>query len=756
MLGTKRPARSTLEPESTSPSHSKRFKSSHDPPLEPARPHAPATASADSWLTPLLNTVKSWIGAPQPAQPAASQASRFRPTKPRATSNRSRQKPVQQRSAAPTASPFVAFKDPNDAWIWQTMTAKQRGQPLPPHPESSVIREVRLRQEKLLASMQRGGKNNSSATGGSVAGGYQRKKPMGSRENLSNPHSTTSRRPRKRLPTPDFLRHTCSPSPSPEPNLKRAQQSLYDFVIQTLPAPTRSLSSTASGTPINSSTTLGMSDSDSSRSPSLPHAASSRAPAFPPTITLSSSPAPPPPASTLQTTFFSSPWLPQSVSIIRRKQHRLALQSRDLSTLESLRSMPSTPLEDEVDEDKSVNFRVYNEGIRNLVEQEDKDAQRQSESLTPRPYAEPERLTLGHSTESRPPAPHRSTSSLLGPSTSTYASVLSSSIGGKGKESSTPSRRFRTKIDRTLDNFHKTSTESPAKRLLNPKTPGTPTELFAEFERLRVEQELEERRALAAELALDQADVAEVPQRKRKWPKKVPREIQDRVATILKQGGYDKTIPGASVDAKAIRRLRPNTWLDDSIIAFYGVLINNRMLAAEKTGQWGEREMKLRKVWCFNSFFWGMYEDNGYKRVKKWTKKFDVFEKDIIIFPMNIRNSHWTCAAVNIKLKRFEYYDSLGNRMQKAHTLLRKWLQEEHEAKKGSPLDLSDWEDYWDPNVPQQDNCNDCGVFTCAFMESLSREVDGFDFDQNQMPYLRQKIAFEIDKGELVPEPEFE
>jgi len=117
-----------------------------------------------------------------------------------------------------------------------------------------------------------------------------------------------------------------------------------------------------------------------------------------------------------------------------------------------------------------------------------------------------------------------------------------------------------------------------------------------------------------------------------------------------------------------------------------------------------------------------MYEENGYKRVKKWTKKvndylffflsfhpqltcrictvvlqFDVFEKDIIIFPINIRNSHWTCAAVNVKEKRFEYYDSLGNRMQKAHTLLRKWLQEEHECKKGSKIDLSDWVDYWDP-----------------------------------------------------------
>lgn len=49
--------------------------------------------------------------------------------------------------------------------------------------------------------------------------------------------------------------------------------------------------------------------------------------------------------------------------------------------------------------------------------------------------------------------------------------------------------------------------------------------------------------------------------------------------------------------------------------------------------------------------------------------QFDVFEKDIIIFPINIHNTHWTCAAVNVKQKRFEYYDSLGSRMQKAHSV---------------------------------------------------------------------------------------
>jgi len=36
--------------------------------------------------------------------------------------------------------------------------------------------------------------------------------------------------------------------------------------------------------------------------------------------------------------------------------------------------------------------------------------------------------------------------------------------------------------------------------------------------------------------------------------------------------------------------------------------------------------------------------------------------------------------------------------------------------------------------VPKQSNGCDCGVFTCQFMESLSRDAGGFDFEQKNMP----------------------
>ncbi|GAA5873467.1 hypothetical protein JCM16303_001134 [Sporobolomyces ruberrimus] len=708
MLGTKRRAPSTLERDSSTPASSKRLKPNH--PHQPLQAPDQRGSTTGTWLTPIWNSLKSLVGATPTTQSAITPHS-SRSTR-RNDSNRSRQKPLSQNRVAPVLPPSSStpFGRIHDDWIWQTMNAKQRGQPAPPEP--AIVRELRARMERQTLLERQAGVNARNHNRASSNGGesqtsttYQRKKPMGSKENpLHQPPSTVPTSRQSRIPTPEFLR---SPSPDSDSSSenddirKRSQRRLFRFVTESLPSSSNPPSASPPPNSLNRKSTFD----------------------------------PPPP-------FFSSTWLPESLAILQRKQHRLALQNRDHSTLESLRSLPSTPPSSTTTptmnslEDVDANFRVYREGVRNLVRQQDDEEQ-----------------------QSYRPSTIRTTSSLLGPPSATYASVLSRQTLLKSTSTPTSTRTGRplSKVDRTLENYHKTQTDSPASRL---------NKAFLQFERLRLQQE--EELAKAEALELEELEKSKEPpkQRYRKWPKKVPREIQDRVGQIMKQassgGGYEKTIPGASVDTKAIRRLKPGTWLDDSIIGFYQVLINNRFEKQVKEAggdkgdkAMGEREMKLKKVWCFNSFFWNMYKENGYKRVKKWTKKFDAFEKDVLIFPINIGNSHWTCAAINVREKRFEYYDSLGGRMGSAYSQMRKWLQEEHECKKGGPIDLSDWEDYWDDDVPQQNNSNDCGVFTCAFMESLSREVTSFDFDQTQMPYLRQKIAYEIDRAELLPE-EFE
>lgn len=68
-----------------------------------------------------------------------------------------------------------------------------------------------------------------------------------------------------------------------------------------------------------------------------------------------------------------------------------------------------------------------------------------------------------------------------------------------------------------------------------------------------------------------------------------------------------------------------------------------------------------------------------------------------------------------MKDKRFEYYDSLSTKPDRRafvvsccqagltwsdpsfRQVMREYLQKEHMDKKKTPIDLSDWEDYWDP-----------------------------------------------------------
>jgi len=52
-------------------------------------------------------------------------------------------------------------------------------------------------------------------------------------------------------------------------------------------------------------------------------------------------------------------------------------------------------------------------------------------------------------------------------------------------------------------------------------------------------------------------------------------------------------------------------------------------------------------------------------------------------------------------------------------------------------------------DCPEQENGFDCGVFTCQFLESLSRGVD-FNFSQKDMQYLRRRMVYEIGKAALL------
>jgi sentrin-specific protease 1 len=184
---------------------------------------------------------------------------------------------------------------------------------------------------------------------------------------------------------------------------------------------------------------------------------------------------------------------------------------------------------------------------------------------------------------------------------------------------------------------------------------------------------------------------------------------------------------------------------------FYGAMI----LTRSESNRDPTAKRKMLDVHYFSTFFWPKLKNEGYEqgRLAKWTKKIDIFSKDIILIPINHNNSHWTGAAINFRRKRIESYDSMNLDRHQVFKALRSYLDSEHRNKRKKPFDFTGWQNHNPDDTPQQENGYDCGVFTCQFLESLSRGEEGFYFSQRDMTYLRRRMIWEIGHAKFLDGP---
>jgi len=70
----------------------------------------------------------------------------------------------------------------------------------------------------------------------------------------------------------------------------------------------------------------------------------------------------------------------------------------------------------------------------------------------------------------------------------------------------------------------------------------------------------------------------------------------------------------------------------------------------------------------------------------------DVFNLRYIVCPINLDNMHWTSAVIFMELKKIQYFDSMGGTDRSKLEGLLQYLKDEHKAKKGTELDVSEWE----------------------------------------------------------------
>nr|CAD2172576.1 unnamed protein product [Meloidogyne enterolobii] len=195
---------------------------------------------------------------------------------------------------------------------------------------------------------------------------------------------------------------------------------------------------------------------------------------------------------------------------------------------------------------------------------------------------------------------------------------------------------------------------------------------------------------------------------------------------------------GVDIARKDLLTLCGAEWLNDEVINFYINLIVNR---SKVNG-------RLPKVYAFNTYFYVNLSGKGFSSVKRWTKKVDIFDNQMIFVPVHLGN-HWCMAVIDFEERKIDYYDSLKADNFTCLELLSNYLAEESMDKRKRPFDMTGWEFTCRKDIPNQGNMWDCGMFSILFAEYASRRAP-ITFLQQHIPYFRERVVYEILRKELL------
>eukprot|EP00934_Nitzschia_sp_Nitz4_P005502 Nitzschia sp. Nitz4//scaffold3_size479765//115325//117029//NITZ4_000049-RA/size479765-augustus-gene-0.28-mRNA-1//-1//CDS//3329550605//5492//frame0 len=267
-------------------------------------------------------------------------------------------------------------------------------------------------------------------------------------------------------------------------------------------------------------------------------------------------------------------------------------------------------------------------------------------------------------------------------------------------------------------------------------------------------EELEERRIAAGQ-------EAEAKKRAQSLMRPLSEEEQERVRQAMYGGGPGDAVLAQSgsdfVQRSSIQTLRPGCWLNDEVIHYFLLMLTNRDEAL------CQKDPSRKRCHFYKSFFITKLLNDGhatkhgeyeYRNVKRWSKKApggDLFNLDKVFFPINAGQAHWLCACAFMTEKRIEVFDSMGGSLEVYLDAIFQYLQDDHLDKKKTPLpDIDQWTIVpCQESTPRQRNGFDCGVFTCMFIDFLSKDCP-LVFSQEHITQCRERIALSILNGEAI------
>ena len=212
-------------------------------------------------------------------------------------------------------------------------------------------------------------------------------------------------------------------------------------------------------------------------------------------------------------------------------------------------------------------------------------------------------------------------------------------------------------------------------------------------------------------------------------------EMDMVINSSLRSG--DETPLTATIVGKDIKKLIEPHWLNDVLINSYIQLLETR----------GGSE-KFPKVFGFDTHFYTSFRDYGYENISRWRRKRNIFDYEILLFPIHLGN-HWCLAVFDLKKKKCSYYDSLAGSNEQCLKLLFTYLKFEHNRRLGRLMDIRAWETKIEKDIPLQVNRYDCGMFLCKYAECITRRAK-MSFQQSDMTYYRQRMVYELVKSQLM------
>ena len=188
-------------------------------------------------------------------------------------------------------------------------------------------------------------------------------------------------------------------------------------------------------------------------------------------------------------------------------------------------------------------------------------------------------------------------------------------------------------------------------------------------------------------------------------------------------------------------------WLNDNIINSVMCLISARSVVSNT---------RVLTFGSMASYFYTLLtvcNTFQYEKVRSMTesKNINIFMYNTVLIPINHGQVHWGLAVINVRARQFEYYDSAVSSRYPSDAILsnlRTYACLERN-RVGSTETPEEWDCVVQKQIPQQVNGFDCGVFVCAFAESISRDAS-FAFSQADMCEIRYSIASSILKNKIV------